>query len=188
MIGKKQPMKKIKKGTDSIWVTQPKEAELILKRQQKALDIAWGKVNDTGKIETALFTAEAFGRGIFADFVEAKGKKWTMEKWIKPVVENVFNPMGTGATITDISDDAVTSMVFRYNNENEDVNPYMFSLFNYGFLRGMLKSAFPDGELLLKRSMADGYPVDMFMFKAKAGADDKKDMMNKLREDFEKNQ
>ena len=186
MDSKKEPMKKIEKRNNAVWITQPEEIDLIIKRQQKALDVAWGKVNDNGKIETMIHTAEAFGRSLFAEFIENKEQNWTMDKWIKPVVENVFNPMGTGATLTEISEDVVTSMVFRYN-KNEKLSPYMFSLFNYGFLRGMLKSAFPDGEIIFKKSMADGCSVDIFTFIAKVDSADKLEIMEKMKEQFENN-
>ena len=98
-----------------------------------------------------------------------------MNQWIKPVVENIFNPMGTAATFTEITEDEAKSFVFRYNTltEDESTDPYLSSLFTYGFLRGILLSAFPDGELIMKSSMAEGAQVDEFTFKAKITDEDR---------------
>lgn len=170
------PFKKIESGDNVVWITQPNETEKILKRRSVALNIAKGKIEDTGgKIETAIQTAEAFGRGLFEEYIRKESKEWTMDQWIKPVVENIFNPMGTAATFTEITEDEAKSFVFRYNTLTEDksTDPYLSSLFTYGFLRGILLSAFPDGELIMKSSMAEGAQVDEFTFKAKITDEDR---------------
>jgi hypothetical protein len=167
--------KKIESGKNIVWITQPNETEKILKRKSVALNIAKGKIEDTGgKIETAIQTAEAFGRGLYEEYIRKKSKEWTMDQWVKPVVENIFNPMGTAATFTEITEDEAKSFVFRYSlNEEDPTDPYLSSLFTYGFLRGILLSAFPDGELIMKSSMAEGAPVDEFTFKAKVADEDR---------------
>ena len=146
-----------------------------MKRREIAFSVAKGKTDDNGgKIETAMQTAEAFGRGLFEEFIKEESGEWTMEKWVKPAVKNVFNPMGTGATFTKITDDEARSFVFRYKQNEEDVNdPNMSSLFTYGFLRGMLLSAFPDGELIMESSMIKGAQMDEFIFKANAIEEDR---------------
>ena len=172
---KHKPLKKIESGKNSVWITQPKEIENILKRRETALNIAKGKLIDTGKIETAMQTAEAFGRGLFEELIKKeKQPDWTIEEWIKPVAENIFNPLGTGATFTEIKEDQARSLIFRYlNNKEESDEPYISTLFNYGFLRGILLSAFPKGELILKNSMAEGAAMDEFTFKANAAENDR---------------
>jgi len=161
-----EPFKKIESGNNSVWITQPNESENILKRRNVAFNVAKGKTADSGgKIETAMQTAEAFGRGLFEEFIKNESQEWTVSDWVKPVVKNVFNPMGTGATFTKISDEEAKSLVFRYTQKNDD-DPKLASLFNYGFLRGMLLSAFPDGELVMQSSMVQGAQVDEFIFKA----------------------
>jgi len=169
------PFKKIESGDNVVWVTQPNETEKILKRRSVALNIAKGKIEDTGgKIETAIQTAEAFGRGLFEEFIRKESKEWTMDQWIEPVVKKIFNPMGTAATFTEITEDEAKSFVFRYTlNEDESADPYLSSLFTYGFLRGVLLSAFPNGDVIMKSSMADGAQVDEFTFKAKITDEDR---------------
>jgi len=169
-----EPLKKIESGNNIVWVTQPINVKNLIKRRGLALNIAKGKTSDSGKIETAMQTAEAFGRGLFEEFVKENAKEWTMDEWVKPVVKNVFNPLGTGATFTKITDEEARSFVFTYMQNEEDSNdPNMSSLFNYGFLRGMLLSAFPNGELIMESSMIQGAAMDKFIFKANATEEDK---------------
>ena len=164
----KEPFKKIKSGENVVWITQPKEIEKILKRKNIALEIAKGKINDSGgKIEPAIQTAEAFGRGLFQEYIRKHTRNWTVDQWVKPVVENIFNPMGTAATFTEISEDKAKSLIFRYpTDDKESEDPYLSSLFTYGFLRGVFLSAFPNGELIMNSSMADGAQMDEFVFKS----------------------
>ena len=118
-------------------------------------------------------TGEAFGRGLFEDYIKEESNEWTMDKWLSPVIKNVFNPMGTGATFTNIDNEGAKSFIFRYVNSKEDADDHQIStLFNYGFLRGMLLSAFPQGELILENSMVDGAQMDEFVFKVNATEDD----------------
>ena len=161
--------KKIESGDNIVWITQPNETEKILKRRDVALKIAKGKIEETGgKIEPAIQTAEAFGRGLFEEYIKKESKEWTMDQWLKPVIKNIFNPMGTAAAFTNITEDEAKSFVFSYSqSDNETADPYLSSLFTYGFLRGILLSAFPNGELLMRSSMAEGAQVDEFTFKAK---------------------
>lgn len=170
-----ESFKKIKSGNNAVWMTQPKEVEDIIKRRELAFSIAKGKTKDSGgKIETAMQTAEAFGRGLFEEFIKEEVETWTMKKWIKPVVKNVFNPLGTGATFTKITDDEAKSFIFRYiQNEKDKEDQHMSSLFTYGFLRGMFLSAFPNGELIMENSMVKGASADEFIFKANATEEDR---------------
>ena len=170
-----EPFRKIESGASSVWITQPSEVENILKRREVAFKIAKAKTTvNGGKIETAMQTAEAFGRGLFEEFIKKEAKKGNISDWIKPVVKNIFNPMGTGATFTKISDDEARSFIFRYIQKEYDAdNPKFASLFNYGFLRGMLISAFPEGELIMQSSMVQGAQVDEFIFKANATDEDR---------------
>lgn len=165
-----EPFKKIASSQDhTVWLTQPKELEELLKRRDVAFQIAQGKLNDSGgKIETAMQTAEAFGRGLFAEFINNKADYQTMDTWITPVVEHILNPLGTGAIFTNITEQEATSRIFRCPLHENAQDPHMASLFTYGFLRGMLLSAFPRGELLMKSSMAQGSPTLDFTFKTQA--------------------
>ena len=169
-------LKKIESGDSTVWITQPKETENFLKRREVALKIAKGKFEDSGgKIEPAIQIAEAFGRGLFEEYIKKESREWTtMDQWVKPVVKNIFNPMGTAATFTDITEEEAKSFVFRYKeNDYDSADPYLSSLFTYGFLRGMLLSAFPEGDIILRSSMADGSQADEFTFKIKVNDEEK---------------
>ena len=164
-----EPLKKIESKNRKVWITQPDETKALLKRRETAFNVAKGKLADSnGNIETVMQTAEAFGRGLFADYIKKDSGVWTMDAWVKPMVKNVFNPMGTGAAFTKITDDEAKSLIFRCPLHQGSGEPNMASLFTYGYLRGMLVSAFPGGELLMGSSMAHGAPMIEFIFKADA--------------------
>lgn len=169
-----EPLKKIESKNRKVWITQPDETKALLKRREIAFNVAKGKLIDSnGNIETVMQTAEAFGRGLFADYIKKDSDEWTMDAWVRPMVENVFNPMGTGATFTKINDDEAKSLVFRCPLHADSGEPSMASLFTYGYLRGMLVSAFPGGELLMGSSIAHGAPMIEFTFKADATSKDR---------------
>lgn len=164
-----EPLRKIASSRDhTVWMTQPNEVETIMKRRDIAFDVTKGKLTENGKIETAMQTAEAFGRGLFSDFIKNESTAWTMNTLIEPMTEHILNPMGTGATFTNITEDEATSLIFRCRLHDEADEPHMASLFTYGFLRGMLRSAFPHGELLMGSSMAEGAPMIELTFKTRA--------------------
>ena len=169
-----EPFRKIESRDHTVWITQPNEVETLLKRREIAFNVAKGKLADRdGKIETVMQTAEAFGRGLFEDFIKKESDDWTMEKWVRLVVENIFNPMGTEATFTKITEDEAKSSIFRCQLHEKSNKSHMASLFTYGFLRGMLLSAFPDGEILMGSSMAQGAPMVEFTFKVDAPDEDR---------------
>jgi len=161
-----KPLKKIESRNNTVWVTQPNEVDMLLKRRETAFNVAKGKLIDSGgKIETVMQTAEAFGRGLFEDYIKKKSDNWTMDTWVKPIVENILNPMGTAATFTRITEDEAKSYIFRCRLHEESDDPYMASLFTYGFIRGLLRSAFPNGELTMGGSMAQGSPMTELNYK-----------------------
>lgn len=169
-----ESFRKIESGDRTVWITQPNEIENILNRREAAFNIAKEKLaSEPGKIETAMQLAEAFGRGLFEDFIKKNSDEWTMEKWVKPIVGNIFNPMGTTATFTKITEDEAKSLIFRCQLHEDSKEPHIASLFTYGFLRGMLLSAFPDGEILMGSSMAQGAPMIEFTYKTNATDEDR---------------
>ncbi len=163
-----KPLKEINSVNHRVWITQPHELRTIVKRRENAFEIAKGKFLESGNIELVMQTAEAFGRGLFTEFVKDNPKEWTMKKWLVSATEQIFNPLGEGATFTKISDEEVKSLVFRNLLHEESPDPATVSLFTYGFLRGMFLSAFPEGELLMKSTMAAGAPMSEFIFRAQA--------------------
>lgn len=166
-----EPFKKFESGKNTVFITRPKEIKELIERKRIALKIAKQKmINSGGKIENAMQIAEAFGRGLYEDFIKIDDlDQWTIKEWIKPLIEHIFNPLGTGATFTRISNEEANTLVFRYMSlKEEQKEPYLSSLFTYHLLRGVFLSAFPQGELIMKSSMALGAPVDEFTFKAYA--------------------
>lgn len=154
--------------TNAFWDTTPDEVEALLKRRETAFNVAKGKLADSGKIETVMQTAEAFGRGLFQDFIKEESDHWTMEKWAKPVVENIFSPMGTAVNFTKLTVGEAKSLVFKWPLHKESKEMQIGSLFTYGFLRGMFLSAFPEGEILMESAMVKDSPIMEFTFKTKA--------------------
>jgi hypothetical protein len=169
-----KPLKEIKSQDHTVWITQPHERGTVLKKTEIAFEIAKGKLADSrGNIELVMQTAEAFGRGLFAEHIKEKPKEWTMKEWLESTAKQILNPMGTGATFTQITDDEAKSFLFRSLLHEETDEPQMASLFTYGFMRGMFLSAFPDGELLMKSTMAQGAPMSEFIFKTSATDEDR---------------
>ena len=166
--------KKIDSGDNAVWATRPDEVDLLLKRRETAFNVAKGKLADSGgKIETVMQTAEAFGRGLFEDFIKRESEHWTMEKWVKPTVENIFKPMGTAVTFTKITDNEAKSLIFKWPLHEESNEIQVGPLFAYGFLRGMFLSAFPDGEILMGSTMTKDTPMIEFTFKIEATYEDR---------------
>jgi hypothetical protein len=164
-------MEKLLKERESngraIWVNEPDEAGEIARRRETAFNVALGKLLDTnGNLETVMQTGEAFGRGLFEDLIKEKPEKWTMEEWLSSTVEHIFNPLGNAFTFSKIADDEVKSLMTRcplHENTNE---PHVASLFTYGFMRGLLLSAFPQGELLMGDTVeTEDWPRTKFIFK-----------------------
>ncbi len=167
-------MEKLLKERESngraIWVNEPDEAGEIARRRDTAFNVALGKLLDTnGNLETVMQTGEAFGRGLFEDLIKEKPEKWTMEEWLSSTVEHIFNPLGNAFTFSEIADDEVKSLMTRcplHENTNE---PHVASLFTYGFMRGLLLSAFPHGELLMGDIVeTESRPKTEFIFKTNA--------------------
>jgi len=169
-----ESLKKIESGDRTVWITQPNEIEKMLDRQEIAFNIAKEKLaSKPDKIEAAIQISEAFGRGLFEEFIKKNSDEWTIEKWLTPIIRNIFNPMGTTATFTKISEGEARSLIFRSNLHEDSKEPHIASLFTYGFFRGMLLSAFPDGEILMGSSMAQGAPMIEFTYKTNATDEDR---------------
>ena len=176
-----KPFKRIHSGNNTVWITQPYEEEELLKRRELAFNIARGKLSDNnGKLETMIQTGEAFGRGLFDNYIKNEADIWNMKRWVKPVVENVLNPLGTGATFTKITEKQASSLIFKCPLHDNTDDQTLASIFTYGYLKGLLLSAFPDGEIDLKQSISEGAPLIEFMFKAETSKDDKSKNESKL--------
>ena len=167
-----KPLKEIKSEDQTVWITQPNEIESLLKKRETAFEVAKGKFAESnGNLELVMQTAEAFGRGLSTEHIREKPE--TVRRWLESATEQIFNPMGTGATFTKITDDEAESKMFRCLLHDDSDDPEIVSVFNYGFMRGMFLTAFPNGELLMKNSMAKGAPMTELTFKANANVVDK---------------
>jgi len=169
----RKPLKEIRSADRVVWMTQPEERDEIVERVTNAFNIAKGKFLSTGNMELLMQTAEAFGRGLYADYVKDKPVNLSIKEWLNSIVEEVMNPTGTGVTFTRITDKEIESLVFKSLLEEETDEPEMTSLFTYGMLRGLLLSAFPDGEVIMKTSSAHGAPMNGFVFKTEASDEEK---------------
>jgi len=146
----------------------------VLKRAETAFQVAKGKyVESGGNLELVMQTAEAFGRGLFTQLIGEKPKDWTLKEWLETITRDIFNPLGTGATITHLTSRQAKSIVFRSLLQEKSDDLELSSLFTYGFMRGMLKSAFPKGEVIMESTMAQGAPVSEFIFKTNATVEER---------------
>lgn len=151
-----ESLKKIESGNIIVWITQPNEVKTMLKRREIAFKQVDGKMEDNkGNIETA----GTFGRGLFSEYIIEGPNNWTIIKWLDTVVENIFNPLGTGAIFTKVTDKEINLKRFRYQLHDEFEYPNMAFSFTYSYLRGIFMSAFPNDEILMKSSMAVGAPI-----------------------------
>ncbi|MEM0493101.1 MAG: hypothetical protein QXS02_04000 [Candidatus Thermoplasmatota archaeon] len=169
----KKPLREIQSVDRIVWITQPQEQDDIVERITNAFNIAKDKFHSTGNTELLIQTAEAFGRGLFADHIKEKPVNWTAKEWLDNIVEEIMNPTGTGATFTRITNTEIESVVFKSLLEEESTEPATASLFTYGMLRGLLLSAFPNGEVIMTTSTAQGAPMTGFVFKTEASDEDR---------------
>ena len=169
-----KPLKELPVSDRTIWTTQPHETHKIVKRAETALSVAKWKFEEShGNLELVMQTAEAFGRGLFAERMKDKPKGWTMAQWVESTTREILNPLGTEATFTKITNNKVKSVMNRTLLQEESTEPEITSLFTYGFMRGILLSAFPKGELLVGSTMAQGAPMTELIFKTKATEEEK---------------
>ncbi len=152
-----------------------KELRDIEKRRDIAFNVALGKLLDTnGKLETVMQTGEAFGRGLFTDYIKENTDNWTIEKWFDTTMANILNPLGNKFEFSKISKDEVQSIMSICPLQQNTNEPQVASLFTYSFMRGILRSVFPKGEVLMeKSSQKDGDQKTQFIFKSDAKPKDR---------------
>ena len=122
-----------------------------------------------GDTETVMQTGEAFGRGLFTEYLKDPPKEWTMKKWLEST-DQVLTPLGTPLECLKLNSDNAESIITRLtfpDLEQQEVG----SLFTYGYLRGLFISAFPNGELLMEDP--SHAPVSAFIFKTHASIKDR---------------
>jgi hypothetical protein len=156
------------------WEIEINRSEEIPKRLETAFSVAFGKLLDTqGDIESVLQTGEAFGRGLFTEFVQKKPHDWDIKEWLDVTIENLFSPMGTSFILAELGLDKARTVMTQCDLHGKSDEPYVASLFTYGCMRGMLLSAFPKGELIMGKSIDVGSPMTEFTFKTIASYNDR---------------
>ena len=152
-----------------------KELKDIKKRRDIAFNVALSKLLETnGKLETVMQTGEAFGRGLFTDYIKENTANWTIKKWFDTTMENIFDPLGNKFEPLKISNDEIQSRLSICPLQQNTNEPQVASLFTYSFMRGMLLSAFPQGELLMDKILQeDGIQNTQFIFKPNAKPKDR---------------
>lgn len=149
-------------------------SEDITERINIAFNIALEKlIKKNGTLEIVVQTGEAFGRGIFYEFLQRESENWTMKKWLNSIIENIFSPIGTSLSIAELSEDKARSLITQYSFNKNDYETNIASFFTYGFIRGLLLSAFPNGEIIMGDTMILDVPLTEFIFKTNATKLDK---------------
>jgi hypothetical protein len=167
------PIRELQSRNRPVWLTHPKEHEELMKRRDMAFDVAMKKlIYSRGNIENVMQIGEAFGRGLFADFVQGNNETWTLKKWLEVTVEQIFNRLGNAFTFTEINEDEAHALMTKCRLHEQTNEPHTASLFSYGFIRSLFLSAFPKGELLMGNTMAHGAPMTEFTFKTQASYPD----------------
>jgi len=154
--------------------TNPPLSEELRARIETAFHVAVEKLcMDFGSAETVMQTGEAFGRGVFSDLLRDKTEDWTLDTWIAMTTQLIFNPLGDSCTIADLDETQARTIMTHGALQHKTEEQELVSLFTYSFLRGLLLSAFPNGELLLGSTMSQGAPVNEYTFKISASFKDR---------------
>jgi len=147
----------------------------IEKRRDIAFNVALGKLLETnGKLETIMQTGEAFGRGLFSDYIKKNTDNWTIKKWFDTTIENIFEPLGNKFEPLKISNNEIQSALSTCPLQQKTNEPHVASLFTYSYIRGMLLSTFPQGEVIMEKTpLGDEKQKTQFIFKTNASAKDR---------------
>lgn len=161
-----------KENSDGSWEDMPSDKEQLTDWQQSAFHAALEKLQSGhGNPDSVMRMGEAFGRGLFAQRIKEKATDWTMKEWLLEIEKDVCGPLGTEFTFTKISHDVATTFINRNPLAQTSQERTAESLFNFGVMRGLFLSAFPQGELVLDEMKNKDHPE--LIFKANASAKDK---------------
>ena len=154
-------------------------AELLAQLQRSPSVVQWRNTAFTaavdkflktkGDAETVMQTGEAFGRGLFTEYLKAHSKEWTMKQWLDST-EQVLTPLGTPLECMEMTSENAKSIMTKMTYPDLEQRE-VASLFTYGYLRGLFISAFPKGELILENPT--NAPVTAFTFKTHASSKDR---------------
>ena len=161
-----------KDNRHSSWEDLPSQKEQLTNWQESAFHAALEKLQTAhGNLDSVMRTGEAFGRGLFAQQIKDKSPEWTIKEWVQEIEKDVCEPLGTEFTFTKISHDVATTFMNRNPLAQTSQERTAASLFNFGVMRGLFLSAFPQGELVINELKNKDQPE--FIFKTHASAKDK---------------
>ena len=175
----------MKSGDKTVWMTKPKKDPLLCQKitDYTILMLTETILEDVDKktaSEILMNAAEDLGGRIFDEYV--KEKITTTKEWVDSVNENVFKQIGTGITFTEILDDKIESSVFKCPTVYRVmVAPDITCPFSYGFGRGLWRKIFPEGEVIIKDTIAAGKEKCGFTFLV----NQKENIREKMKEMFE---
>ena len=160
--------------TQAPWEMKIDKSEEIPKRLETAFSVAIRKLSMTqGNIESVLQTGEAFGRGLFTEFMQERNEEWDIKEWLEKTIETLFRPMGASFALAELDHNKARTLMTQCLLDKKSDESHIVSLFTYGCIRGILLSAFPKGELLMGSSVALGSPMTEFTFKTTASYKDR---------------
>jgi hypothetical protein len=155
---------------------QTNKVDYLIRWRDTAFQAALNKLTDSGgKAEPVIQTGEAFGRGLFSEIIQNKPQDWALDQWLDTTINAIMTPMGTTMQIKEIGEDFAKTQLIQCPLHEQTSEYNIVGLFNYGFIRGLLRSAFPRGELLMGSTMATKIPLTEFIFKANATYHDRRE-------------
>jgi hypothetical protein len=149
-----------------VFLTEEKLDETITRWRNTAFNVALNKlIHSNGNPETVMQTGEAFGRGLFSQLSFEKLHSWTIPHWTEHIAHKILTRLGQDVNIQSCNEVEATLSIQKCELCDQTEEPHIATLFIYGAIRGILKSALPNGEVILKSTMAHGAPVTELIIK-----------------------
>jgi hypothetical protein len=143
--------------------------DAITRWRDTAFNVALNKlIESNGNPETVMQTGEAFGRGLFSQLIIEKPHNWTMHHWTQHITHTILKRLGQDINIQSLSNVQATLTIQKCELSEHTAEPHVATLFIYSTIRGLLKSAYPQGEVILKSTMTHGAPITELLLKANA--------------------
>ena len=143
--------------------------EAITKWRNTAFTVALNKlIESKGNLEIVMQTGEAFGRGLFSQLIVEKPHNWIMYHWIDHITTRILHRLGQDVNIQDLTDAQATLSIQKCSLCDHFAEPHVATLFIYSTIRGLHKSSYPKGEVILKNTMVHGSPITELILKANA--------------------
>ncbi|MBU0497286.1 MAG: hypothetical protein KKG04_04940 [Candidatus Thermoplasmatota archaeon] len=139
-----------------------------------AFQIALDKLIETnGNLDIFMQTGEAFGRALFSQLIPEKPTNWTLEKWAHHIINNILTKLGHELDIEHLNENEAILAIQNYALHHTTNEPQAAALFEYSMIRGLLRSVYPKGEVILSTTKATGAPLTQLILKANAISKDK---------------